>query len=577
MAGVYTSFLSSPSAAALAPDATLHYITTTVSIHEPAAIMKHIQAQEKLVKKKSETILSTIVSNSAIVVETATVYEFVRGGGALLPSMDDNFLVDSVVTIPMVHIVQLDAAGKIDQIRLYWDQGTMLRQVDAIGRTGRNWPIRDGSTMAKLVKDSVSSSKSGGASQAAARPSSKADEVTITSRPMSSKSRDGQDFHTRLFATGDDSERPSSGNSDSSVPTRTSAKPAPRQWAEIFPNGPPPDKVEGAKPKPLSPESRRSNPAKFDHFELGNGEDAAPIDPNRPPSAHAKKHQSTWDLEDMNTVPKFNPKSQPAMERHFGYGIDDDAPPTPATRPVVHAPRPDANPHFDMNDAPSPTVQRQLRETRPDALATHLKTERGVLTAEEKRPLGVNNNTSNVRRAADLSIHYTSTDADEGENDENDNRQTGRNTKSNSRLENDKSHWRIDETPEKVGKIYKTAGDGMGGRKDSSRSWMIGGDEPLAKEAKIYKTYGNGMGGRRDQAPSWSWGDRDDQVEDDSKDRKIYKTAGNGMGSRKAQELSHDHDDDDYADAGHSRFATSRHTSSRKVNELSSHATQEDF
>ena len=215
-----------------------------------------------------------------------------------------------------------------------------------------------------------------------------------------------------------------------------------------------------------------------------------------------------------------------------------------------------------------------------------MKSENGVLTAEQgsKRPLSTNVNSSNIRRGPDINTHYTSTDASPGvSNDENaridDTRQTGRNAHSKSRTDNDQPHWRMDETPEKPKKIYKTAGDGMGGRKTAGREWGIGDfDQPgePVKQTKIYKTYGNGMGGRSDAVPSWSWGDRDDQVEDESKRRKIYKTAGNGMGSRKTQDLSHDHQDDDYADAGHNRFGSTK-ASSRKAHELSSQAAQEGF
>ena len=108
MANVYLSFLNSPKASALAPNASLHYITTTTSIHDADAIIKHFQAQEKLVKKKSETILSSIATNDAVVVESETELEFVRGGGAFLPNMDDNMLIDSLVTVP---IVSSDAAA----------------------------------------------------------------------------------------------------------------------------------------------------------------------------------------------------------------------------------------------------------------------------------------------------------------------------------------------------------------------------------------------------------------------------------------------------------------------------------
>lgn len=112
MANVYTEFLSSPSAAALASNASLHYITTTTSIIEANAIIKHLQAQEKLVKKKNETVLNTIVGGNDIVVETETTYEFIRGGGALLPQMDDNMLVDSLVVIPMVSCSFIDSEAR---------------------------------------------------------------------------------------------------------------------------------------------------------------------------------------------------------------------------------------------------------------------------------------------------------------------------------------------------------------------------------------------------------------------------------------------------------------------------------
>lgn len=102
MADTYLSFLRSPSESALASDAALHYITTTTSIHESAAIIKHFQAQDKVVKKKSENVLSSFGTSDGAVVETDTTFEFIRGGGAILPQMDDNMLADSVASLPMV-------------------------------------------------------------------------------------------------------------------------------------------------------------------------------------------------------------------------------------------------------------------------------------------------------------------------------------------------------------------------------------------------------------------------------------------------------------------------------------------
>ena len=40
-------------------------------------------------------------------------------------------------------MVHFDKSGKITQIRQYWDQGSLLKQIDVIGARSRNWPIRD--------------------------------------------------------------------------------------------------------------------------------------------------------------------------------------------------------------------------------------------------------------------------------------------------------------------------------------------------------------------------------------------------------------------------------------------------
>lgn len=113
MADTYLLFLRSPSESALASDAALHYITTTTSIHESAAIIKHFQAQERVVKKKSESVMSSFGTSDGAIVETDTTFEFIRGGGAILPQMDDNMLADSVASLPMV---RTDLALTLSQI-----------------------------------------------------------------------------------------------------------------------------------------------------------------------------------------------------------------------------------------------------------------------------------------------------------------------------------------------------------------------------------------------------------------------------------------------------------------------------
>ena len=49
------------------------------------------------------------------------------------------------------HIVHFDSSQKIQSIRLSWDQGSLLKQIDVIGGRARSWPIRDGKDQARLV------------------------------------------------------------------------------------------------------------------------------------------------------------------------------------------------------------------------------------------------------------------------------------------------------------------------------------------------------------------------------------------------------------------------------------------
>lgn len=101
---LYQGFLANPSAAALAEDASFNYITTLTTIHEPTAIVKHLAAQDKHMKKKQEKVIGSIESSDAICLDVETTLEFISSGGAYLPGLDDNFLADRVVTFPIVSV-----------------------------------------------------------------------------------------------------------------------------------------------------------------------------------------------------------------------------------------------------------------------------------------------------------------------------------------------------------------------------------------------------------------------------------------------------------------------------------------
>jgi hypothetical protein len=100
---LYESFLKAPNATLLSTDATLHYVTTLTTINNAEAIEKHLASQHRLVvRKKGEKILNTVEGPDSLCVDVEITLEFVTGGGAYLPGLDDNFLTDKVVTLPMV-------------------------------------------------------------------------------------------------------------------------------------------------------------------------------------------------------------------------------------------------------------------------------------------------------------------------------------------------------------------------------------------------------------------------------------------------------------------------------------------
>ena len=101
----YKQWLGQPTADALAVDASLVYVPTLTTIHEPAAILKHIKLQDQQLQKKSENTLNAIENGNALCLQTETTLHLTFGGGAYLPGMDDNLLADKTVFIVMVRHV----------------------------------------------------------------------------------------------------------------------------------------------------------------------------------------------------------------------------------------------------------------------------------------------------------------------------------------------------------------------------------------------------------------------------------------------------------------------------------------
>ena len=98
----YKQFLAAPNPSLLADNASLHYITTLITLNGPSEVIKHLTSQGRELKKKEEKFLDVVEGRDALAVEVHTTIEFHTGGGAYLPKLDDNFLADHTVTFPIV-------------------------------------------------------------------------------------------------------------------------------------------------------------------------------------------------------------------------------------------------------------------------------------------------------------------------------------------------------------------------------------------------------------------------------------------------------------------------------------------
>lgn len=110
---VYQRFLANPGSAPLASNASLIYITTTTKLDGASAVVSHLTKQQRIVKTRSENVLDVIESANSLCLDIETTLEFVSGGGAYLPSLDDNFLADHVATFPTVRRAPCDELPRL--------------------------------------------------------------------------------------------------------------------------------------------------------------------------------------------------------------------------------------------------------------------------------------------------------------------------------------------------------------------------------------------------------------------------------------------------------------------------------
>ncbi|KAL8821488.1 MAG: hypothetical protein Q9223_000454 [Gallowayella weberi] len=361
---VYQSFLANPNASAFAPDGSLNYITTLTTLHTTDAIAKHLSAHQKILKKKHENILNTVQGDNALCLEIETTIEFISGGGMYLPGLDDNFLADRLVTFPIIHVVQFDHHQKIQQLRLFWDQGSVLKQVEVVGSRGKNWPIRDGKDHVKLIASSAAAASSTVTSRPTmSNGSQDPNEVVITSKPTEARKNATRDPHASLsLFSGRDDEYEASQKPTIAAP-RGSARPTPRDYNELFGDNDP----EPSRPaqRPTSPKKgarpgskdQTAKPAPRDYHDLfvGDENDASP----------SSKARATSPQKENAPITKAGSGKNFQPNRLFGDTSEQSATPGAQSPDKLRKPHPTKFNHFDFDDEPPPKKAEQPLPNRP--------------------------------------------------------------------------------------------------------------------------------------------------------------------------------------------------------------------
>ncbi|KAL5387770.1 hypothetical protein PMIN04_011352 [Paraphaeosphaeria minitans] len=561
LSSTYTRFLANPSSSALADKASLHYITTLTTINDAPAILKHFTVQEKLLKQKEHKLLSAIENDDgALCVDLQVTIEFVQGGGAYLPGLDDNFVSDRTVTFPMVHIVNFEA-GKITQIRKYWDQGSLLKQIEVIGARARNWPIRDGKDQIRLIATSAATEPQPDAPEP---PRGRGqDEVSVRQRGTRQNTTNAMNDPHASLALFENRQPEVEGEFESHpIASRAqSAKPPPRNMGELFIGDQPgtptshnassiPKKAgvgKNFKPNRLfdeddeaapTPGGIKTNSKKYDHFEFGHGEDTPRG--SEPVRNVNKKHQSQWDFEDFVTPEKTKPKILPGNQRSVGWS-DDEEEHSPVHREVVHKPRRDADTHFEFKDDGTSDANQQ----RPIQGKGRQGNNKGGLYSDHimggdegndfdtpkakgdnKGPRDMTH-VKNDERKKDFDAHWEMKDDSPGGRNIPDSKPTQNQQKVLKTMD---ANWGNYEPSPQQGKI-RIAGNGMGGR-SATKAFSLFEEDPdeAKKENAGIKSMGNGMGGRRGTTALFE----EEDPEDHSKHAQMgKKSMSNSTGGRK--------------------------------------------
>lgn len=358
-----------------------------------------------------------------------------------------------------MHIVHFDTSHKIQQIRLYWDQGSLLKLVDVIGARGRNWPIRDGKDQARLIVSSAAATPQSNGSSLPTTATSTADTSRdpnnsgIAKKPRSQSKNVTRDPHASLslFAPREEEDESSQAIAPR-APKGGLAKPTPRDYHELFVGNDSDASPQANRPRTASPtkelrapkaQSAKPPPRDYHDLFVGDESDASPN--SREKIASPQKENMTpgpvapkigagknfkpsrlFETEESQPGTSGSPekssqrsiKADPKKYKHFEFGDNHEAPQPVGNRPkskhqtnwgfedfmtpakVPTKVRGQDVRHFGWSDdepnMDSPTKHPAVAKPRPDA-STNFEFQDDGTPAGERRPPGHPRGMGNVK------------------------------------------------------------------------------------------------------------------------------------------------------------------------------------
>ncbi|KAG5437888.1 hypothetical protein PCANB_000603 [Pneumocystis canis] len=149
---LYEAFFQRPTKEIFSDECILTYVTTCISFYGSKNVLLQLAEYCDQIRSRNETINLHMTENG-VISEVFSEIEFINGPAWFVPGLDNNFYVDRKIHLPLIYIIEVNDDEKITFIRVFWDQATVLKQLEIIGSNRQAWPIKLGKEQYYFIKN----------------------------------------------------------------------------------------------------------------------------------------------------------------------------------------------------------------------------------------------------------------------------------------------------------------------------------------------------------------------------------------------------------------------------------------